>query len=147
MTKRRRRDVLLNSLISQATINTMRYILLLLFVLSVTRAESSSNINGRCDRSYSGQDSDQQVHLIESKADIYFGALLNVHQQGKSGFFGCGNISTDGLIAFEALNWIISILNQDSGMINGKKVVESFIPGVKIGMYMRLFHSIELDGQ
>lgn len=77
--------------------------------------------------------STRQVHIVEDHADVYIGALLTVHKQSTDGFYGCGNVSVDGLIAYEALNWITSTLNQENGFVNGKKVVESFIPGVKLG--------------
>lgn len=74
------------------------------------------------------------VKVITEDADLFIGALLNVHESAPSaGFFSCGNITSSGLIAYEALNWISSTINQEHGMINGKPVVESFIPGVKIG--------------
>lgn len=109
-------------------------ILCLIQLINITSGLSSGD---KCDRSSDRVGSvGQQVHLIEANAQIYFGALLNVHQEGRDGLFGCGNITTDGLIAYEALNWITSTLNQQSGTINGKKVTESFIPGVKIGKWM-----------
>lgn len=74
------------------------------------------------------------LRVITDAADIYLGALLNVHDQGSAGFFGCGNVTLPGLVAYEALSWIAATINKESGLINGKKVIESFIPGVKIGM-------------
>lgn len=74
------------------------------------------------------------VKVITEDADLFIGALLNVHDSSPGGgFFSCGNITPSGLIAFEALNWISSTINQEHGLINGKPVVESFIPGVRIG--------------
>lgn len=74
------------------------------------------------------------VKVITEDADLYIGALLNIHESRPGGgFFSCGNITSSGLIAYEALNWISSTINQEHGLINGKPVVESFIPGVRIG--------------
>lgn len=74
------------------------------------------------------------VKVITEDADLFIGALLNVHDsRSGGGFFSCGNITQSGLIAFEALNWISSTINQEHGLINGKPVIESFIPGVRIG--------------
>jgi hypothetical protein len=74
------------------------------------------------------------VRVITEDADLFIGALLNVHDSRPGGgFFSCGNITPSGLIAYEALNWISSTINQEHGLINGKPVVESFIPGVRIG--------------
>ena len=87
------------------------------------------------------------VRIIADDADLFIGALVNVHEPGPSGFYGCGNITQSGVITFEALNWIAATINQEHGLINGKKVVESFIPGVKIGkkiihdFHCHFFHS------
>ncbi len=35
--------------------------------------------------------------------------------------------------AYEAMRWALGRLNQDSGTINGEDIVDSYIPGVKIG--------------
>ena len=77
--------------------------------------------------------STRPVRIIADDADLFIGALVNVHEPGPSGFYGCGNITQSGVITFEALNWIAATINQEHGLINGKKVVESFIPGLKIG--------------
>lgn len=77
--------------------------------------------------------STRPVRIIADDADLFIGALVNVHGQGANGFYGCGNITQNGVITFEALNWIAATINQEHGLINGKKVIESFIPGVKIG--------------
>lgn len=81
------------------------------------------------------------VRIIADDADLFIGALVNVHEPGPSGFYGCGNITQSGVITFEALNWIAATINQEHGLINGKKVVESFIPGVKIGKKIIIFCS------
>ena len=74
------------------------------------------------------------VKVITEDADLFIGALLNVHEtRAGGGFFSCGNVTASGLIAYEALNWISSTINQEHGVLNGKPVVESFIPGVRIG--------------
>ena len=77
------------------------------------------------------------VKVITEDADLMIGALLNIHADSPAGvgggFFACGNVTPSGLIAFEALNWISTTINQEHGLINGKPVVESFIPGVRIG--------------
>ncbi|XP_067125954.1 uncharacterized protein [Centruroides vittatus] len=66
-------------------------------------------------------------------ADVIIGVILNVHDPGQ-GVYGCGQINPEGLAIFEAMKWSVSILNQNSGLVNGFQVYESFIPGIKIGL-------------
>ena len=75
----------------------------------------------------------EPIAVIENDADIYLNALLSVHSSSQRGIYGCGSISRKGLIIFQALRWIINTINQNRGTINGKKVNQSLIPGVKLG--------------
>ena len=34
----------------------------------------------------------------------------------------------------EALRWVLSRLNKDSGTLDGRTITESYVPGVKIGI-------------
>ncbi|RWS08194.1 uncharacterized protein B4U79_04450, partial [Dinothrombium tinctorium] len=73
------------------------------------------------------------VSIIEENADILIGALLNVHELGSKGLFDCGNITRQGITTYEALEWVIEVINQQNGVINGSPIKDSFIPGVKLG--------------
>lgn len=117
------------------------YFLWLFTVYSVTSysplpsPSHSSGITGTtCQQEQELRHFQYQPLTITEGADVYLGALLNVHNPGSGGFFGCGNVTLPGVVAYEALSWISATINQEHGLINGKKVVESFIPGVKIGM-------------
>lgn len=110
--------------------SAIRVFLTLFFLFSASESAAES---GECRDTDDFHRNHHPLKIITEDADIFIGALLNVHEEGSSGFFGCGNITAEGVIAYEALNWISSTINQEHGMINGKPVVESFIPGVKIG--------------
>jgi hypothetical protein len=74
------------------------------------------------------------TEVIESNADLYIGSLVNLRSSGSKGIFGCGNVTKKGLIEFETIKWIISTINQENGSINDKNVIDSFIPGLKLGL-------------
>uniref|UniRef100_T1KXF8 G-protein coupled receptors family 3 profile domain-containing protein n=1 Tax=Tetranychus urticae TaxID=32264 RepID=T1KXF8_TETUR len=120
---------------------TMR-ILWLTLLISLIGLIPINRINGNLDSDYGSYPMDEckpysrpePIAVIENDADIYLNALLSVHSSSQRGIYGCGPISRKGLIIFQALRWIISTINQDNGYINGKKVNQSLIPGVKLGM-------------
>ena len=74
------------------------------------------------------------TEIIERNADLYIGSLLNLRNNGSEGIYGCGNMSQEGLIKIEAIKWIISNINQENGLISDKQVIDSFIPGIKLGL-------------
>ena len=41
-----------------------------------------------------------------------------------------------GMQAYEAAQWALKRLNQDQGTINGQRVTDSYIPGVKLGKFV-----------
>jgi len=77
----------------------------------------------------------EPIQIIGTDADIYLSCLLDVHGSSKQGIYGCGNVSERGVVIFEAMKWLLSIINQNSGSLNGAPIKESLIPGVKLGEY------------
>ncbi|RWS24151.1 uncharacterized protein B4U80_08263 [Leptotrombidium deliense] len=89
-----------------------------------------NDLNGQC----LPHSSQYSVKTIEENADITIGVILNVHETGSNGVYDCGNVTREGITVFEALEWVIGLINQESGAINGNLVTESFIPGIKLGV-------------
>lgn len=46
--------------------------------------------------------------------------------------YGCGDIRGDAQ-PLEAVRWILDVLNQNSGTINGVNITQSYIPGITLG--------------
>jgi hypothetical protein len=49
---------------------------------------------------------------------------MQVSERG-AGVYGCGLPTQNGVVKFEAMRWILSVLNQRSG--------STFLPGISIG--------------
>ncbi|XP_076346048.1 LOW QUALITY PROTEIN: uncharacterized protein LOC143244736 [Tachypleus tridentatus] len=77
--------------------------------------------------------SQSQYVEVFSDADVFIGVLLNMHDQGR-GIYGCGEPKIEGVETYGVLRWVISLLNQNSTVIDGQDVTETFIPGIKIGL-------------
>jgi hypothetical protein len=52
------------------------------------------------------------------------GVIMQVSERG-TGVFGCGSPTQEGVVKFEAMRWMLSVLNQRRG--------STFLPGVSIG--------------
>jgi hypothetical protein len=54
----------------------------------------------------------------------FSGVIMQVSERG-SGIYGCGLPTQNGVVKFEAMRWILSVLNQRNG--------STFLPGISIG--------------
>ncbi|XP_023211054.1 uncharacterized protein LOC111613937 [Centruroides sculpturatus] len=104
----------------------MNEIILVTFYILVVITNCQEFVSESCSESVDHVD-------VLPDADVIIGVILNVHHPGQ-GVYGCGQINPEGLAIFEAMKWSVSILNQNSGLVNGFQVYESFIPGIKIGL-------------
>lgn len=75
----------------------------------------------------------EQIQQVGNNADIYISCLLDVHGSSRQGIYGCGPVSERGVVIFEAMKWLLSIINLNSGTLNGYRITESLIPGIKVG--------------
>lgn len=80
----------------------------------------------------------EPIQIIGTDADIYLSCLLDVHGSSRQGIYGCGTVSERGVVIFEAMKWLLSIINQNTGLLNGAPIKESLIPGVKLGEWYLL---------
>ena len=81
-------------------------------------------------------DASQRAYTLAADASVYIGVILGLHgsSSGGPGRHGCG-AALDGMQTYEALRWAVARINQDSGVINGRAIVDSYVPGVKIGKH------------
>jgi hypothetical protein len=80
----------------------------------------------------SSSKSDTQL-VINPKADVFITVLLPVHESDSRGLYSCGRITRDGVTIYEAIKWTLNIINQNEGVINKLRLLDRFIPGVRIG--------------
>ncbi|KAJ4435411.1 hypothetical protein ANN_18026 [Periplaneta americana] len=66
-----------------------------------------------------------QEVAIRQEANAIIGVIMQVSERG-TGVFGCGSPTQEGVVKFEAMRWMLSVLNQRRG--------PSFLPGVSIGL-------------
>jgi len=77
-------------------------------------------------------DSSTRKYLINPDARIHIGVILPIRESGKDGS-GCGNVLSSGIQQLEAMKWLVSVLNQESGQIGNITITDSYIDGVEIG--------------
>jgi hypothetical protein len=63
---------------------------------------------------------------------IISGVIMQVSERG-TGIYGCGLPIENGVVKFEAMRWMLSVLNQRSG--------SSFLPGISIGKLVTRMNS------
>jgi hypothetical protein len=55
------------------------------------------------------------------------GAIMQISERG-TGIYGCGLPTENGVVKFEAMRWMLSVLNQRRG--------SNFLPGISIGKFI-----------
>jgi hypothetical protein len=64
------------------------------------------------------------MHTFKCLLYATTGVIMQVSERG-TGVFGCGSPTLKGVIKFEAMRWMLSVLNQRRG--------SAFLPGVSLG--------------
>lgn len=90
---------------------------------------SFSNIDAECKPNSSRP---SPIQVIGENADLYINAIIAVHQSNSKGIYGCGQITQRGVVFFEAMRWLLSVINRNDGHLNSANH-GPLIPGIKLG--------------
>ncbi|XP_052799376.1 metabotropic glutamate receptor 3-like [Mya arenaria] len=71
--------------------------------------------------------------IIQPDADAFISGFFAMHNAGENGV-GCGGIRTSEMQAYEAIRWALDRLNKINEDLNGERLDDYYIPGVRLGM-------------
>ncbi|XP_013417684.1 uncharacterized protein LOC106178875 [Lingula anatina] len=67
-------------------------------------------------------------------ASVILTGMMALYKPGEGGY-GCSAVpDVRWTKVFEAMRWSIELLNRDSGVLNGRRLTDTYIPGVKFGL-------------
>lgn len=80
------------------------------------------------------------IQEIGENADLYINAIIALHQSNSRGIYGCGKITQRGVVFFEAMRWLLLVINRDDGHSNSAANHGPLIPGIKLGKKKEIKH-------
>ncbi|CAG5123321.1 unnamed protein product, partial [Candidula unifasciata] len=78
---------------------------------------------------------------IQPDANAWIGGIISLNEQGTGGF-GCGK-PTDDMQAYEAIRWVLELLNKKNESIQTQFQKDYYVPGIRLGLKMRNYCSNE----